>query len=168
MFKEPYRPKLDMPKTTGEKIADIIGAGALLLAILYIALNWSSLPAEVPAHFNGAGDVDRWGSKFELLILPAIGVGLFAMMHVIEKKPHIHNYPERINETNVEAFYKTSRSMLNILKNLCNILFAYIIYEIILVAQEKVNSLSMVVMFPIMVAIFAVLIVGVVKMARIK
>ena len=169
MFKVPYRPKLNLPKTTGEIIADIIGIGALLLALLYIALNWVSLPAEVPAHFNGAGDVDRWGSKFELLILPAIGIGLFAMMHIVEKKPHIHNYPDRLNENNVEAFYSTSRKMLNLMKNLINILFAYSIFEIILIAQEKADSHSMLFgIILILVAIFAVVIVGMIKMAKIK
>ncbi|MEO4052522.1 DUF1648 domain-containing protein [Solibacillus sp. CAU 1738] len=168
MFKTPYRPKLDIPKTTGEIIADIIGIGALLLAILFIALNWSSLPAEIPAHFNGAGDVDRWGSKFEILILPAISIGLFAMMYVLEKKPHVHNYPDRLNETNVEAFYTTSRKMLNIMKNLINILFAYCIYETILVAQEKADALNMFGMMVFLVPIFAVIIIGMIKMMRIK
>lgn len=168
MFKAPYRPKLDIPKTTAEKIADIIGVGILLLAILFIALNWSSLPDKVPMHFNGAGDIDRWGSKIELLVLPAIGIGLFIMMHIIEKKPHIHNYPERLNETNVEAFYTTSRKMLNLLKNIINILFAYCIYEIILVAEGKTNSLSMFGMGIMLTVVFLIIIVGMIKMTRIK
>ena len=168
MFKAPYRPKLDLPKTTIEKIADIIGISAFLLSLLYIVLNWFNLPAEVPVHFNGTGDVDRWGSKFQLLLLPAIGIVMFIMMHIIGKKPHIHNYPDRLNETNVEAFYTTSRKFLNVMKNLINILFAYLTYEIILVAQEQAASFSMFGMIVIMIAIVVVIAVAMIKMARIK
>lgn len=30
------------------------------------------LPDSIPAHYNGAGQVDRWGSKYETLIFPAM------------------------------------------------------------------------------------------------
>lgn len=32
-----------------------------------------TLPEEVLAHYNALGEVDRWGSKWELLILPGVG-----------------------------------------------------------------------------------------------
>ena len=39
------------------------------------------LPAEIPMHYNAAGEVNRWGSKYEMLLLPLItllmGVFLF-------------------------------------------------------------------------------------------
>lgn len=30
------------------------------------------LPGEIPVHYNAAGEVNRWGSKYEMLILPLI------------------------------------------------------------------------------------------------
>ena len=30
------------------------------------------LPAEIPVHYNAAGEVNRWGSKYEMLLLPLI------------------------------------------------------------------------------------------------
>lgn len=30
------------------------------------------LPAEIPMHYNTAGEVNRWGSKYEMLLLPLI------------------------------------------------------------------------------------------------
>ncbi len=34
------------------------------------------LPEQIPAHYNFAGEIDRWGSKYESLILPAATIGM--------------------------------------------------------------------------------------------
>lgn len=53
----------------GYRILTILSA--LLLAAAAVGI--SILPDTVPAHYNFAGEVDRMGSKFEYLLLPAIG-----------------------------------------------------------------------------------------------
>ena len=42
------------------------------LPFLYLAYIWNQLPAEVPLHWNINGEVDRYGSKGELLIIPLL------------------------------------------------------------------------------------------------
>lgn len=49
----------------------------LPLAVTVTALFF--LPDQIPAHYNAANQVDRWGSKFEALILPAIVI-LFGLL----------------------------------------------------------------------------------------
>ena len=51
----------------------------LPLIITVIALPF--LPESVPAHYNLAGEIDRWGSKYESLIFPLciIGIGCFML-----------------------------------------------------------------------------------------
>ncbi|MEK5330895.1 DUF1648 domain-containing protein [Lysinibacillus sp. FSL W8-0992] len=137
-----YRPVLKLPKTKYEKILDIIGGGIFIVSIIFIISQWNTLPEEIPAHFNGAGEVDRWGSKIELFILPGIGIFLWIFLGLLEKVPYMHNYPARLNESNVEAFYLNSRKILNEIKNLCLILFAVISFEIVLVALGKVDGLG--------------------------
>lgn len=51
----------------------------LPLAATLVAL--PMLPESVPAHYNAAGEADRWGSKYETLIFPAINV-VFALIMV--------------------------------------------------------------------------------------
>lgn len=137
-----YRPVLKLPKTKYEKILDIIGGGIFIVSIIFIISQWNTLPEEIPAHFNGAGEVDRWGSKIELFILPGIGIFLWIFLGLLEKVPYMHNYPARLNESNVEAFYLNSRKILNEIKNLCLILFAVISFEIVLVVLGKVDGLG--------------------------
>ncbi|MEG0473729.1 MAG: DUF1648 domain-containing protein, partial [Solibacillus sp.] len=65
-----YRPVLQIEKSTLERVANSVGYTSLVAMVIFLLFKWSSLPAEVPAHFNAVGEVDRWGSKYELLILP--------------------------------------------------------------------------------------------------
>ncbi|MGE8035020.1 DUF1648 domain-containing protein [Lysinibacillus sp. NPDC093692] len=137
-----YRPVLKLPKTSYEKILDYIGGGLFVLSILYILAMWGNLPEEIPGHFNGAGEVDRWGSKIELFILPFIGLLLWIFLGFLERVPHTHNYPARLNESNVEAFYLNSRKILNEVKNLCLILFAAISFQMVRIALGEVENLG--------------------------
>ena len=137
-----YRRILTLPKTKYEKCLDVIGSGLFTVSILFIILQWGNLPEEIPAHFNAKGEVDRWGSKIEVLILPGIGIFMWIFLGLLEKAPHMHNYPARLNERNVEAFYLNSRRLCNEVKNFCLILFAIISCEIVLVALGKIEGLG--------------------------
>ncbi|MGE7091452.1 DUF1648 domain-containing protein [Lysinibacillus sp. NPDC048646] len=137
-----YRPILKLPKTRYEKVWDYIGGGLFVVSILYIVVIWGKIPDEIPAHFNGAGEVNRWGSKIELFILPLIGIFLWVLLWLLEKAPHMHNYPARLNESNVEKFYLNSRKILNEVKNFCLILFAFISFQMVHIALEKVETLG--------------------------
>ncbi len=105
MIEKDYRPKLDIPKTASEKFWDIIGYTAFLGSLVFLGLIFGDLPDEVPAHYNASGEVDRWGSKFELFILPGIGLFILLLMQIFERHPETHNHPQRINETNAREFY---------------------------------------------------------------
>ncbi|MFJ7669148.1 DUF1648 domain-containing protein [Lysinibacillus sp. NPDC097195] len=137
-----YRPILKLPKTRYEKFLDVIGGGLFIVSIVFIISQFGNLPEEIPAHFNGAGEVDRWGSKIEVFILPGIGLIMWIFLGLLEKAPHLHNYPTRLNEGNVEAFYLNSRKLCNELKNFSVILFAILSCEMILVALGKLDDLG--------------------------
>lgn len=129
MLNETVKPKLHIPKTKSEWAFDVIGFLALATMLAVLVFNWSVLPDQVPAHFGANGEVDRWGSKWELLILPALTIGMHFFMLVLEKFPQTHNYPERFNEQNAAAFYTNSRQTLNYMRNVINVLFIYTVKE---------------------------------------
>ena len=164
----PYRPILKLPKTRIEKTFDGIGILLFVGAILYVVMNWGNIPDDVPAHFNEAGEVDRWGSKFEFIILPIIGLFLFVLMSLLEKAPHMHNYPSRINESNVEQFYLHSRKLLNVIKNICLMMFAYLIVQIGRVALGKIETLGIGFVPVILIILFGAIGIGLFKQSKIK
>lgn len=70
----------------------------LPLLITLIALPF--LPETIPAHYNFAGEIDRFGSKYETLIFPVvtIGMGLFMlwMAKIAAKQEESGNNNEKI------------------------------------------------------------------------
>ena len=132
-----YRPKLSLPKTRLQKVANIIGYGTFIIGIIYSLFHLATLPAEVPIHFNFAGEADGWGSKYVLLVLPIIGIVTLLPLEAMEKRPHMHNYPSRINESNVYQFYESSIRTMNLVKNGTLIIFGLLQIEIIQTARES-------------------------------
>lgn len=164
----PYRPILQLPKSKLEKVLDVTGIILFGGAIFYLIINWGNIPAKVPAHFNGIGEVDRWGSKYELLILPIIGLFLFVIMSLLEKAPHMHNYPQRLTEANVDQFYLHSRKLVNAIKNICFIMFAYLIVQIVRVSLGVIESIGLWFVPILLIAIFGVIAIGIYKQIKIK
>lgn len=74
----------------------------MALPFLLLGLFWNQLPEEVPVHWNLNGEVDRYGSKMELFILPVINVLIyFAILYLPRLDPkrnhaHYENILERI------------------------------------------------------------------------
>lgn len=162
------RPILKIKKTKSEWVWDILGGGIFVCAVIFLLISWNSLPDQVPGHYNGVGEVDRWGSKYEMIILPIVGLLLWAMMNILERFPHVHNYPDRLNETNVEAFYINSRKLLNAVKNVCVLAFSYILVQSIRVALGETQSLGLW-FLPIMLIVLAAIIIrGIIKSSRIR
>ena len=56
-------------------------ASPLLAALLALQM----LPSEIPIHFGLGGEVTRYGSKFELLIIPAIAIVFGVFMLLMER-----------------------------------------------------------------------------------
>ena len=46
--------------------------GIVLLPFLYLAYVWNQLPEQVPLHYNIKGEVDRYGDKSELILIPIL------------------------------------------------------------------------------------------------
>ena len=46
--------------------------GIVLLPFIYLAFLWNQLPKTIPVHWNINGEIDRFGDKTELLLLPIL------------------------------------------------------------------------------------------------
>ena len=161
-------PKIEMlPKTKYEWLMDIVGYLALIIMASILIMNWRDMPSEVPAHFDGNGKVDRWGSKMELLVLPGIAIAMHFFLMVFERFPQAHNYPERLNDSNREAFYINSRQTLNYMRNIINVLFAYIVYRTVSIAMGDNATLGWP-FFAILIVMFVVIVWKIIKTSKIK
>ncbi|KXH80652.1 DUF1648 domain-containing protein [Sporosarcina sp. HYO08] len=133
------KPILSIPKNAFAKVFDLVALIAYLGSIAYIIVVWSKLPDQVPAHFNALGEVDRWGSKWELILLPIISGFLALFLSFLEKHPEWHNYMN-LNKNNVEFQYKNSILLINVVKNQCVLLFVSLSYQIVQIALGNADS----------------------------
>ncbi|WP_347551540.1 DUF1648 domain-containing protein [Pseudalkalibacillus hwajinpoensis] len=131
------RPKIKVEKSFLQRLFDLGGLVMLLLCLLYLYLEWSALPEEVPIHFNGQGEVNDWGGKGSLLLLPLIGAVIWIGFSFLERYPHVYNYVVKITKGNAELQYRSAVSLIHFLKNTIAILFAYLTWETILVASGE-------------------------------
>ncbi len=44
----------------------------VLLPFIYLAFIWNTLPQKVPLHWNIQGQIDRFGDKYELILIPIL------------------------------------------------------------------------------------------------
>ena len=80
----------------------------LLIALMFGAalVVWPSAPSEIPVHWNASGQVDRYGGKFEgLLVLPLVALGLYLLMRYL---PNID--PGRLNYARFGGAYTAIRA----------------------------------------------------------
>ena len=102
--------------TTFQKVIEILTLFMLVAQILYIVISWSDLPNKIPAHYNGAGEIDRWGSKNEILFTPIMNIFLYGLITLVTFIPSMWNVPTKVVEENKEAIYKSTRSLLVLMK----------------------------------------------------
>ncbi|PAF37907.1 hypothetical protein CHH58_06875 [Terribacillus saccharophilus] len=162
------RKKLNMPKTREEKIWDIIGVGGYLATVIFLIIIWKQLPEQVPLHMDLSGEVDDWAAKISILVLPAISIIMFILLHILEKFPHVYNYPKRLNDKNAAAFYRVNRKMLNKLKNLIILVFCFIELEFSMIALGWINDGNAWTLIIILLAVFHPIVEGLMKQRKIK
>ncbi|OCA84069.1 hypothetical protein A8F94_15190 [Bacillus sp. FJAT-27225] len=162
------RPKIKISKTKSEWIWDFIGYSFYIGSLIFLIYTWSWLPDKVPAHYNALGEVDRWGSKMELFILPIIGAFIALLMQLLEKFPESHNYPERFRIENAKEFYLISRKLANQLKNICLIIFALILIESVSIALGTGNGFGAWFLPIAIVSVLIPIVIGIIKQKKIK
>ena len=104
-------------------VETIVSLVSLVGVVVYLILMWSRIPAQVPAHYNAAGEVNRWGSRSGLILLPIISWLLYGLITLIERYPQVWNTGVTVTEQNRERVYRTLKNMIAVIKMLVLLLF---------------------------------------------
>lgn len=107
---------------------EIVGILLILGMILFIFTKWNQIPDQVPGHYNAIGEIDRWGNKIEIIIMPLIAIFIYAMITSFSFFPQTWNIPVKISDSNKEEIYKYSLSLLIFMKVEVVGMFFYITY----------------------------------------
>jgi hypothetical protein len=156
-------------KTAYDKILEVV-AIALLLGSFYPLLFYNSIDSNtlVPIHGNFFGEVDRWGDRSNLWIIPLIGLGLYILMSISQKYPTIINYPCKITEKNANYIYRMGVQLVRHIKVFITLTFTYISNIFYRMAIGKDAKLNMFIVYMLFAGIFLLVIIYTIKMRRYK
>ena len=121
------RPKL---KITLSQLDKRLELGSIILLVVMWGLTLFSfikMPNTIPIHYNGSGQVDGYGDKITLFLLPIIATVIYFGLTQLNKYPHIFNYTTTITLENAEKNYGIATRMLRFLKFTIIIVFTSII-----------------------------------------
>lgn len=121
------------------RILAYLGLGALLSASALVIIRW---PDAAPVHFNAAGDPDRWGSAWEVALVPVAGCALFGLLSFLSGRPRIFNYPWTITPENAERHHLLARRMMLALRAVLAWVFVFLVLGMLRVAQGDADGLG--------------------------
>lgn len=160
---QPPRPILHLKPSPTAKFLDWFGFACIAIMWIITLTQYSSLPSTIPLHFNFKGEIDSYGSKSTLFILPAVMTVVVILLSFLNTKPHIFNYPTKITEENAERQYRNATNLIRIIKTVISVFSILFVIEIIRSAKAQHSTLSwwMIALFivsmivPVMVSIFS-------------
>jgi uncharacterized membrane protein len=134
------RPKIRIGFTIFDLVIEIAGLVVVLAMWIVLAAAYSGLPDLVPIHFNGLGQVDNFGGKSNIFILPAIATVMFAGMTILSRFPRVFNYPVKITENNASFQYRNMARMVRCLNLVIVLFFGYIVFHTVLNTGENIGA----------------------------
>ena len=135
-------PKIKVEPTKFTKQLEILNYILIILFWVITVLAYKYLPNEIPTHYNGLGEVDAYGDKITIFMLPFIATILFVTLTITANKPHWFNYSETITAENVETQYKNAMRFMQSLNFFVLLIFIFIDYKTIQIALNKSGSLG--------------------------
>ena len=114
------------PTTRWQRVLGVLAPVVLLGAIVFVLIRFSFLPARIPIHFNAKGEIDGWGGRFTLLVMPIIGLVMDGTLALAGRFPKSWNTGVRITLYNRVRVYRLVRDMLAELRLALALSFAVI------------------------------------------
>lgn len=114
-----------MGKKLINRILNILCLIVLIGITIYLIIRWNSMPKLIPSHYDFSGKVDSYGSKASVLIMPIMSWVLYILITVIEMFPALWNTGVKVTEENKFRVYAILRLMLDIIKFIMVVSFAY-------------------------------------------
>lgn len=136
------RPKIKLELTTIDKTFEILGWVSILAIWVLTITSYTNLPDTIPIHYNAAGQADGFGGKTTILTLPLIATILFIGMTILNKFPHIFNYPTNITADNAFRQYTNATRLIRYLKFIIVIIFGLIALQTIRNVNGQTNGLG--------------------------
>jgi uncharacterized membrane protein len=135
------RPVLKLRNSAIDWVLEVLAAAALIYGIILL-IPYGEIPDRIPRHFGASGEPDAWGGKSLLLWLTGLSALLYGGLTVLNRFPHVFNYPWNITEENALRQYALARSLMNAIKACVTAIFTYIVYGTLQTAYGNAQGLG--------------------------
>ncbi len=135
---------------------NIVEAASWILLIAlwaYVIQNFFELSDIIAVHFSFEEKANRYGSKAVIFIIPIVATFATFLLSLINRWPHIFNYPIKITVSNVARQYTLATRLLRMLKIFILVVSGMITFQFVRIVNDNsslhgVTMLS-IILFPI-------------------
>ncbi|TAI49628.1 DUF1648 domain-containing protein [Flagellimonas allohymeniacidonis] len=137
-------PKIEVSPSDLDKRAIKWGWGIIVLNFLVVLWFYFDLPDKIPLHFNIEGEVNGYGNKLELWILPALNLIVYYIIAVFtfKIKPYKMNFPTKVTEKSAPILYRMALTTMAWTGVITALLLFLVSIEVILRASQ-IDSFSL-------------------------
>lgn len=136
------KPNIKLELTIIDKTFEVLGWTSILAIWVLTIINYKNLPETIPIHFNIEGKPDSFGRKGTILILPLIATILFIAMTILNKFPHLFNYPTPITPKNAFQQYTNATRLIRFLKLIIVFVFGLIEFQTFRIVNGQSSELG--------------------------
>ncbi|MBK8041740.1 MAG: DUF1648 domain-containing protein [Haliscomenobacter sp.] len=136
------RPKINLEQTTLDQLLEWAGWGMLIVSWGLFAKHLPQLPDVIPIHFNARGIPDGYGSKAILWALPVVATVFYSGLTILNRFPHLFNYPVRIVPENARRQYLLATRLIRYLKLSLVLVFYFLLRGAIETAAGRAPGLG--------------------------
>jgi len=140
--KEGERPRFRPEKEPVDLLMEAAGLIAVVAMVVLTAVKFNGLPQQIPTHFNAMGQPDDYSGKWMIWLLPMITVILYTGMSILNRYPYIFNFPVNITPENASRMYRFACRCIRLLSLLLVLMFFYLTWQSILVANRHSSGLG--------------------------
>ena len=119
---------MKMKRTFFQQMLEATASAIFAFPFIYLLMVWNTLPEKIPGHYDLAGNINRWANREELLILPVVGIVLWALLTLVSTKPKWWNIPVA-EASRTEQTYSRTFTMLLETKVIIGLTFAFLTYN---------------------------------------
>lgn len=130
------------PMSRTEWLVEAAALGILLFWLCYLAVNWSSLPDEVPTRFDFSGNPVALGSRSVLWVLTGLGFLVYVVLTAGSRLTRFHSFPVEVTRENASELYAFSRRFINLSKLVVIATLGYIEWKMVQTARGNADGLA--------------------------
>jgi uncharacterized membrane protein len=110
------RPTIKLIPSRTDILLDRTCLWIIIALWIFTIVQYCALPATIPIHLNAKAEIDNYGSKATIFLLPVIISIVVGGLTILNRYPHIFNYPRSITAANAVQEYTRATRLIRIIK----------------------------------------------------